>query len=161
MVFENNYSEILANKFLNFKNSQSLRDEAEIMCSDGEKLSVYSFFSALIWYVVNELIPISESISKEELDLYRYLEEVRQKYSVYEEGTPEREFDGALCVSFLEGMLNVASHGEGIYERFIPYLGDKCKEFCKAWDQFTGVRSPGLWFDEEWAKSPKGKDSVG
>jgi hypothetical protein len=38
-----------------------------------------------------------------------------------------------------------ASAGRIPYERFIPYLGEKSKEYCRAWDEFTGVKSPGLW----------------
>jgi len=53
-------------------------------------------------------------------------------------------FDGAACVCFLENLQNKAGHGRFEYSRFIPYLGEKSKEYCRAWDEFTGVKSPGL-----------------
>jgi hypothetical protein len=161
MAFTNNHTKNLANKFLNFKNSKALKEDIEIMCPNGEQMNPYSFFSALVYYVIDELIFLNENVCKEEIELYNYLEEKRQSFSNFPEKTAEWEFDNALCISFLEGMLNSASHDNKIYDRFIPYLGAKCREFCKAWDQFTEVRSPGLWSDEEWNKAIKGIDSVG
>lgn len=75
-------------------------------------------------------------------------------------GTDEKNFDDAICTCFFEDLINSASSGNIQYERFIPYLGEKSKEYCKAWDQFTGVRSPGLWDDLEWHRAPKGPSSM-
>ena len=68
-------------------------------------------------------------------------------------GKGEGEFDNAICTCFLENLINRASRCNELYNRFIPYLGPNSKEFCKDWDRFTGVPSPGLWAEEEWLQA--------
>lgn len=49
----------------------------------------------------------------------------------------------AACTCFLENILNRTPQ-EINPKTFVPYLGPESKEYCKAWDDFTGVKTPGL-----------------
>ncbi len=154
MVFTNKYSEILISKFSNFGASKSLEETILFFCSNREDIDEHVVFTGLTRYVIDELIKSNISVTDEEIEIYIYLEEMLHKFSTYELGTAENLFSNALCVCFLENLLNCASAEEIDYNRFINYLGNKCQRFCKSWDQFTGVRSPGLWSDEEWERLP-------
>lgn len=154
MVFANHYTQVLMDKIPGFKKSKSLNEEWEWACEEGRSLSICRVFSLLVDYIIDEIAPINFSITLEEIEFYKALETFRLQFCVYEENTPEGEFDNALCTCFLESFQNRAGYDIALYDRFIPYLGDKCKDYCKGWDHFTGVRSPGLWSDEEWENLP-------
>ena len=144
MVFTIKYTEILTEKFKNFAKSKTLQETIELY-SDGESVNIHTVFTGLTHYVIDELINQHDKISDEELVIYQFIEEIRVKYSNFPDNTEEGDFDEAACVCFLENLLNWASGGDISYGRFIPYLGEKSKEYCRAWDEFTGVKSPGLW----------------
>ena len=144
MVFTNKYSESLIIKFPNFALSKSLAEAYEWYEVNGE-LNACALFTGLTHYVAYELIKNNKNITQEERDIYLFIENVREKFHNYEDPSPEFNFDNAICTCFLENLLNIASHNSISYARFIPYLGEKSKEYCRAWDEFTGVKSPGLW----------------
>jgi hypothetical protein len=50
----------------------------------------------------------------------------------------------AVATCFLENVLNATSKDVPA-ERFVPLLGPESRAFCRAWDEFTGVKTPGLW----------------
>ncbi|MCE5318951.1 MAG: hypothetical protein LLG04_16510 [Parachlamydia sp.] len=53
----------------------------------------------------------------------------------------------AVATCFLENILNRTP--EKIQPHtFVPFLGKQSREYCKAWDSFTGVYTQGLWDDE-------------
>lgn len=143
MVFTNKYTEALLNKFPDFYNSNSLKDEIALNCE--EEVDIYTIFFGLTSYVINELINKHASVTQEELDIYKYVEQIRVRYSDASDDTDEFHLDNAACTCFLENLINTASFGTIEYSRFIPFLGEKSKEYCRAWDEFTGVKSPGLW----------------
>lgn len=49
----------------------------------------------------------------------------------------------AACTCFLEGVLN-RTPATIKPELFVPFLGEKSKEYCKAWNEFTGVSVVGI-----------------
>ena len=56
------------------------------------------------------------------------------------------EVGDAVATCFLENLLNVTP--QRIPARvWIPLLGPASRKFCRAWDQFTGVKTEGLWDD--------------
>lgn len=144
MVLTNKYTQILMEKFPNFKNSPTLAETVELYNDGTNMVNPYTIFTALTHYVVNELIKKNSNITQEEIDILNYIEEIRINYSNSKEGSEERDYDSAACTCFLENLLNRASANRIEYSRFIPYLGEKSKEYCRAWDKFTGVKSPGL-----------------
>ena len=53
----------------------------------------------------------------------------------------------AIATMFLEDLMH--AHPDQInFETIAKYLGKESKGYCRAWDKFTGCRTPGLW-DEE------------
>ena len=146
MVLTNKYTQDLVVKLKNFAKSKSFAETVELYSDDGQ-VSAYTVFTGLTDYVVDELIKINNSITNEEIEIYGFVEEIRENYSNYLENTEEFDYDNAACVCFLENLQNRASAGRIEYSRFIPYLGEKSKEFCRTWDEFTGVKSEGLWDD--------------
>lgn len=52
----------------------------------------------------------------------------------------------AITTSYLEYLM---SHDpdEIQFASFVKYLGENSKEYCRAWDKFTGVKTKGLWED--------------
>lgn len=61
----------------------------------------------------------------------------------------DEDVDTAFTTCCLENMLNVTP-SKLPAERFVPFLGPKSREYCRAWDQFTGVQTPGLWPEGRW-----------
>lgn len=147
VVFTNKYAQNLLLKFPEFADSKTLKETVELYSDGGVKVNIYTIFTGLTHYVIDELIGCNQLISQSELDIYRYVEEIRCSYSDENGDTDEFHIDNAACTCFLENLVNHASAGSIEYSRFIPYIGDKSKEYCRAWDEFTGVKSPGLWED--------------
>jgi len=147
MVFTNKYTRYLIEKFEGFSKSDSLAEAIEPY-KDGESINIYAVFTGLADYVIKELANKSINITDEEISIYLFLEEIRCRYAKSRPGTDEFDLDNAVCTCFLENLLNKGSWGDICYSRFVPYLGEKSREYCRAWDHFTGVKTPGLW-DEE------------
>ena len=49
----------------------------------------------------------------------------------------------AVATCFLENLLNATPSGIEAID-YVWALGPKSREYCKAWDEFTGVATPGL-----------------
>ncbi|NGX46998.1 MAG: hypothetical protein K1000chlam3_00367 [Chlamydiae bacterium] len=52
----------------------------------------------------------------------------------------------AITTSFLELLLS-KDPDEIQFTTFAKYLGKNSIEYCKAWDEFTGIKTKGLWED--------------
>ncbi|WP_447895911.1 DUF7674 family protein [Vreelandella sp. GE22] len=50
----------------------------------------------------------------------------------------------AVATCLLENMLNAVSSERVEAHLFVDLLGEKSRNFCKAWDDFTGVHTQGL-----------------
>jgi hypothetical protein len=50
----------------------------------------------------------------------------------------------ALTTSYLEYLMS-KDPDEIQFSKFAKYLGENSIEYCRAWDEFTGVRTKGLW----------------
>lgn len=51
----------------------------------------------------------------------------------------------AVGPCFLEGIVNWASAGHVTSLDFVEFLGPESIRFIRAWDEFTGVKTEGLW----------------
>lgn len=49
-----------------------------------------------------------------------------------------------IATCFLEDLLNAVSAERIEPSSFVKFLGVESREFCKAWDEFTGDNTPGL-----------------
>jgi hypothetical protein len=54
------------------------------------------------------------------------------------------EVGTAATTCFLENLQNYSSAGRINANHFAPFLGPESRAYCKAWDEFTGVSTPGL-----------------
>ena len=70
-------------------------------------------------------------------DFQAYWEKYKQWWEGQESGLCNDMSEFSHYVSDLLAKNNV--------NPFVPYLGQESREYCKAWDQFTGVRTEGLW----------------
>lgn len=90
-------------------------------CMDLSTLSDYVHQSIL----ENNPIPLPE--------IFQLIERLMQ------EGDEEVKTAAATC--FLENLQNMETPSAS----WVPLLGAASREYCQAWDEFTGVATPGLW----------------
>jgi hypothetical protein len=87
--------------------------------------------------IADEIVRSIDSISTDELrDIFDLVEDSLLHSTMEEKQT--------ICTGFLEELLAKSSSGEFSFARIIPFLGDKARQYCLFWDQFTGVKTPGL-----------------
>lgn len=131
MVSDEQVIELMLEKFPDFEKAQK-----EYMALFGEDSGISGNMSAFSHYVI-DLIE-QNKINKDDLNkIFNFIEELM------EEGTDTVKDAVATC--FLENIINATSWGAIPASSFVPLLGKKSKEFCKAWDEFTGVKTDGLW----------------
>lgn len=83
------------------------------------------------------LINALDEVADEELgDITRALEEL------LEHGADD--VTTAVTTGFLEATVSAAASNPGA-TRFFHRLGSKARDYCVAWDDFTGARTPGLY----------------
>lgn len=130
MVSDTQVIELMLKKFPDFK--KVLKEYIELF---GEDSGLHGHMIAFTHYI-SDLI-VQDKISKDELNkVFKFIEEIM------EEGTDTAKEAAATC--FLENLINATSWGTIQASIFVPLLGKKSKEFCKAWDEFTGVKTDGL-----------------
>lgn len=66
-----------------------------------------------------------------------------------EDQNSDEKVQTLVTTCFLENMQNQSSNGAFSPSLFVPLLGPKSREYCKAWDEFTGVATPGLWSNDK------------
>jgi hypothetical protein len=133
MVFPNEATKILKEKYANFEKHDSYLECLE-RYKDGD-ISFCGIMNAFTDYVVDSYIKCE---NKEKLKvIFEVIE------SFMKNGDNKVKDAAATC--FLENLINISSHGDFDTSMFIYYLGPESKAYCKAWDEFTGVKTPGLW----------------
>ena len=55
-----------------------------------------------------------------------------------------RNFGQPQLTCFLENLMN-RTPSKIDPKTFVPLLGQRSREYCKAWDEFCGTRTDGLW----------------
>ncbi|MFI4937899.1 MAG: hypothetical protein ACHQJ6_05245 [Candidatus Berkiellales bacterium] len=136
MVLANEATKILMEKFPTFKDYSELETWRD--CFEGREITFHAIMAAFSSYVIDI---INDNPDREKLasifDLAEYLM-CNGEHSVQE----------AVATCFLENLINVSSHGDFDITIVVPYLGKESIEYCKAWDEFTGVKTEGLWDKE-------------
>jgi hypothetical protein len=97
----------------------------------GNDSTVHGVFSDFSTLVIDQL---ESGTLESPHKLFSYIESV-----VVAGGEPAN----AACTCFLENILNRIP-GPVDPESFVPYLGQQSAKFCRAWDDFTGVKTHGL-----------------
>jgi len=141
MVFEHDCAEIMLKEFPEFVASSEWYSYLDFWKDSDNKpglCSKFSEFSLFTMRLLNE--DPSQNIL---IKIFKFIERM------LEEGDQIVGDCAATC--FLENLINHASHGSVQASSFIPLLGLKSREYCKAWDKFTGVQTPRLWKSKwEW-----------
>lgn len=152
MVFTNKYTSLLIQKLPDFFSSKTFKESIGLFCDETDPITIHVVCNALTDYYINDLLKKNSSVTSDEIELFEFIEKIRKKFHNFKIGTDEGDFDNAICTCFLENLINHASYEDSVvkYSRFIPLLGEFSRKYCKYWDHFTGVRSPGLWEDAEW-----------
>lgn len=73
-------------------------------------------------------------------------EDIRQVLAIAEHGLQDGSTDlkDAVATGFLERLMAEASAGRLDFRRIAPNLGHRSRQYCREWDDFTGVQTPGL-----------------
>jgi len=107
---------------------QNLWESDESGCNFGNDSTVHSVFSAFSDVVIDRLIDKTLDNSDQ---IFNFVESV-----VVAGGDPSN----AACTCFLENLINREVNPES----FVSLMGPESVKFCKAWDEFTGVKTRGL-----------------
>jgi len=60
----------------------------------------------------------------------------------------DESVQGAIATGFLEYLMNITPE-QIKSSAFVQYMGKNAIEYCRAWDEFCGVRTEGLWTEDE------------
>jgi hypothetical protein len=141
MVFENDCAEIITRQFPEFVASYEWEEHLLFWKDSEEKYNlcgIFSTFSSFTKRLLN-----TEPTPPFLVKIFNFIE------TMMREGDQLVGDCAATC--FLENLINLVGHGSVQASTFIPLLGPESREYCKAWDKFTGVQTPGLWKSKwEW-----------
>jgi len=54
------------------------------------------------------------------------------------------EVRDSIATGLLEAILAESSAGKLDFQKIVCFMGNKSKDYCRAWDKFTGIKTPGL-----------------
>ena len=139
MVLPNKATKTVIDKFPNLQKSIYWEEYYLFVDYNGkEDLECCGVMTTLSMYVRDIL---SKTLSDEKE------QEIKEIFSLIEffidEGNQSVQDAASTC--FLENLINSTSWGKLKSETFLCYLGPESKAYCKAWDEFTGVKTEGLW----------------
>ena len=92
---------------------------------------------------------ISKKLEKDESYDYKKVFDFIEKLVV----NGDESVSTAATTGFLEDLVNLSSNGRFPSRSFTKYLGPESKAYCIAWDEFTGVKTDGLY--DECKSEPK------
>lgn len=135
MISNKDCMKLILNRFPNFK--QIWNEHIEWW--GGDVPGLCNDMSAFTDYVV-ELLKVNNE--KDELhNIFIFIEELVVQ--------GDETVSTAATTCFLENLINSVSWKTVSADSFIYLLGPESKKYCKAWDEFTGVKTPGLWPDNK------------
>lgn len=137
MVFKYECTKMIFDTFPEFKNSKTWKEDLEFW--GGDKPGPCDQMSTFGEFVTEEVLN-AEKPSVNSQKVFDFIEMLMQN------GDQDVIDIAATC--FLENLINYTSWGNLEAAKFVHLLGKKSKEFCKGWDEFTGVKTPGLWDDD-------------
>lgn len=133
MVFGHDCTRLILEEFPEFKQSEHWKGHCEFW--KGAEAGIGSEMSVFSEFVTDNLNAMDSSVDFKKVFLFI------EKLMV--EGDQDVKDVAATC--FLENLINFDSWGTVKASSFIPYLGPKSREYCIAWDEFTGVKTEGLY----------------
>lgn len=133
MVFPNEATQMILERFPKFPMSEEWK--RSIALYQGNEISIYGVMSSFSRYV-GDLLRTKEK-SEDFKKIFDFAEELMV--------VGDSDVQEAVSTCFLENLINVSSHGDFSPLIFVPYLGKESIKYCKVWDEFTGVKTEGLW----------------
>lgn len=104
-----------------------------LMFWNGDEPGLCNDLSAFSTFVIENLAKMDEERKAEVFNVIEYL---------LLEG--EQCVQEAVATCFLENLQNSAEPNKFPTLSFVSYLGQKSREYCLAWDEFTGAKTDGL-----------------
>ncbi|HEX8597999.1 MAG TPA: hypothetical protein VF952_05720 [Chloroflexia bacterium] len=113
--------------------SKSWQDEAYLWTDDDGTFTHCGVFMAFSHHIA-DILKRSEPHQLE--SVFRFVESCMNDN--------DEDVSTAAATCFLENLMNRTP--ELIDPKhFVPLLGPESKDYCRAWDEFCGVRTAGLW----------------
>lgn len=90
------------------------------------------------------MIEIAHAVAKNATELSS--DQLRRFFASIESAlmNGEQDIKDVIATGFLEALLAKSSAGCLDFAVLIPFLGPATRSYCCAWDEFTGVDTPGL-----------------
>ena len=134
--------ELISEKFPEFKPIwNSYRLEYKVSDEDLFGITPFwgdtSFFGGMAKFsdYVSDLLVKNESNTSQINEIFSYMEHLLVN--------GDEDVKTAVATCFFENILNITP-GKINPKRFVEYLGPESREYCRAWDKFTGVQTDGL-----------------
>jgi hypothetical protein len=137
MITEKNLLEYILEIEPDFRNT--LEDCRNSWGLDASKLTVGIQFIEFSDFVCEKFKKGSYSNAKKVFDGIEFL---------LQDQNSDEKVQTLVTTCFLENMQNLSSNELFSPGQFVPFLGPESAKYCKAWDEFTGVETPGLWGSE-------------
>jgi hypothetical protein len=132
MVFKDDCTQLILTTFPEFKESSRWKEHLEFW--NGSKAGIgneMAVFGRFVADLIHEDVP--PSVLEE---FFSFIE------MLMAEGDSIVKDIAATC--FLENLLNYHSAGRIDALKFTHLLGPESRAYCKSWDEFTGVITPGV-----------------
>jgi hypothetical protein len=110
-----------------------LDDERSVWADDDGRFTIYGLFEVLSHLVADRL---SRGPAPELAPVFDYVESKLDGL--------DSEVDNAATTGFLENLMNRVPDSIAPAS-LVPLLGARSRTFCRAWDEWCGVRTEGLW----------------
>lgn len=136
MITEEQYMVLILEKFPNFKKMWS----EHLEWWGDEKAGLSNDMAVFSRYTI-ELLKNSEINHTELHEIFILIEKFMTDGS--------ENLKDAVATCFLENIINATSWKTVNPLSFVNLLGAESKNFCKAWDEYTGVKTEGLWDDQK------------
>jgi hypothetical protein len=112
--------------------AESWAGDAYLWTDDTGKYTVFGVFSAFSSYISDTLIGGGAPFLGE---VFRFVERCMSE---------DEEMGTATTTCFLENLMNRVPETLDP-STFVPLLGPESRAYCRAWDEFCGTKTDGLW----------------
>jgi len=107
-----------------------LKEDEEF--GDDEQPNEHTVFLEYNDFIVQELDELS---SENKIKLFNYIEDALNSH--------DDNLSGAVATCFLESLVQKSTQYKP--ESYFPFLGPESTAYSKAWDEFNGMKTKGLW----------------
>lgn len=107
-------------------------DECDLWTGDDGSFTVHGIFAVFSHYIADRLC---RGVDPDLRNVFEYVES-----KLTEDNS---EVDNAACTCFLENLMNRVPKTIPL-QNLVPFLGPKSRQFCRAWDQWCGIKTKGF-----------------